>query len=195
MGGRYLPLFLANQRRVGAGRLRMLFLWLLKCDPKPKKCSPQKASGEFSTKTTTERHHTSVVDLSCNAFVNASIRFRYFASDGDAQLRDSDLFATCLFWFLSFCRKKRCKKRCFRYEFSIRLKSCWCKVTTHPVQCEPSWSQTPAVRFPDSLLGLTTALNDARSVDSHFCGQWTIPPEGCKHLKQKHLTWRHTEAC
>lgn len=38
----------------GSGRLRMLFLWLLKCDPKPKKCSPQKASGEFSTKTTTE---------------------------------------------------------------------------------------------------------------------------------------------
>ena len=54
VGGRYLPVFLADQRRVGAGRLRMLFLWRLKCDPKPKKCSPQKASGEFSTKTTTE---------------------------------------------------------------------------------------------------------------------------------------------
>lgn len=140
-------------------------------------------------------HHTSVVDLSCNAFVTLLYASGISPPTGMRSWETLTCLQPVCSDFLSFCRKKRCKKRCLSYEFSIRLKSCWCKVTTHPVQCEPSWSQTPAVRFPDSLLGLTTALNDARSVDSHFCGQWTIPPEGCKHLKQKHLTWRHTEAC
>ena len=80
-------------------------------------------------------------------------RFRYFASDGDAQLRDSDLF---FFWFVRiFWEKRDVLKRemfddlmfsyvfiCFLLDLSLYL---WCKVKTE----NPSFSMW-AIMISDS---------------------------------------------